>query len=106
MCENCQLRELNLEGLSGDDNRKLEVVADNFTLWHGAQLAVDTTLVSPVQRDGTAYPRTAAEDGIRLEIARTRKERKYPELLNTRRCRLVVTAMEVVDVGRRRLTLF
>ena len=56
---------------------------------------MDTTFVSPVRRDGTAYPRTATEDGVRLEAARRRKEVKYPELLNTRRCRLVVTAMEV-----------
>ena len=73
----------------------MKVVANNLPLWNGAQLAVDTTLVSPVRRDGTAYPRAVAEDGVRLEAARRRKEGKYPELLNTRRCRLVVTAMEV-----------
>ena len=32
---------------------------------------------------------------MRLEAARKRKEDKYPELLRHRRCRLVVTAMEV-----------
>ena len=48
-----------------------------------------------MRRDGTAYPRAAAEDGVRLEAARKRKEQRYPELLRTRRCRLVVTAMEI-----------
>ena len=84
-----------MEGLDDRDGRKLEVVANNLPLWNGAQLAVDTTLVSPVRRDGTAYPRAAAENGVRLEAARKRKEDKYPELLNTRRCKLVVTAMEI-----------
>ena len=93
--ENCLLRDLNLEGLTDTDGRRLEVVANNLPLWSGAQLGVDTTLVSPVRRDGTAYPRAAAEDGVRLEAARRRKEKKYLELLSTRRCRLVVTALEV-----------
>ena len=93
--ENYFLRELSLEGLSDTDGRRLEVVADNLPLWNGAQLGVDATLVSPVRRNGTAYPRAAAEDGVRLTAARKRKEQKYPELLHTRRCKLVVVAMEV-----------
>ena len=93
--ENYFLREFNLEGLSDTDGRRLEVVADNLPLWNGAQLGVDATLVSPVRRNGTAYPRAAAEDGVRLTAARKRKEQKYPELLHTRRCKLVVVAMEV-----------
>ena len=32
---------------------------------------------------------------MRLEVARTRKEQKYPELLDNRRCKLVVVAMEI-----------
>ena len=68
-----------------------------MSLWNEAQLAADTTLVSPVRGDGKDYPRAAAENGIRLEAARKRKEDKYPELLNTRRCKLVVTAMKVGD---------
>ena len=90
-----KLRELNLKGLSGKDNRKLEVVDDNLILWHGAELGVDIILVSPVCRDGTAYPRAAAEDEIRLKAARKRKEAKYAELLNIRRCKPVVIAMKI-----------
>ena len=77
------------------DSRRLEVLADNLPLWGGAQLGLDATLVSPVARNGTPYPRTAAEDGVRLLAARARKEAKYPELQHTRRCRLVVAAMEI-----------
>ena len=35
------------------DGRRLEVVADGLTLWGGAQLAIDTTLVSPFHQDGS-----------------------------------------------------
>ena len=77
------------------DARKLEVLADNLPLWNGAQLAVDATLVSPVRACGQAYPRAAVQNGVRLDAARRRKDTKYPELLNSRRCRLVVTAMEI-----------
>ena len=92
--ENQLLKDFNLKE-AVEDNRRLKVSAENLPLWSGAQLGVDATLVSPVHRDGTLYPRTAGEDGVRLEAARRRKEDKYPELLRHRRCRLVVAAMEV-----------
>ena len=56
-----------------------------------------------MRRDGTAYPQAAARDGVRLDAARTRKERKYPELLHTRRCKLVVCAMKVGALVRESL---
>ena len=34
--------------------RRLEIVVDGLLLISGAQLAVDTTMVSPLHRDGTA----------------------------------------------------
>ena len=37
----------------------LEVVACGLPLWHGAQIALDTTLVSPVRRDGQPHPGAA-----------------------------------------------
>ena len=64
-------------------------------MWGGAQLAIDVTLVSPVNRDGAPHPNAADQDGVQLMVARERKERKYRELLDSRRCRLVVVAMEV-----------
>ena len=36
-----------------------------------------------------------AEDGVALRAARGRKERAYPELVRSQRCRLVVFAVEV-----------
>ena len=92
--QNTLLREFNLEA-DVVDARKLEVLADNLPLWNGAQLAVDATLVSPVRANGQAYPQAAVKNGVRLEAARRRKEAKYPELVSSRRCRLVVTAMEI-----------
>ena len=50
------------------DGRRLEVVADGLTLWHGSQLAIDTTLVSPLRRDGSARFR-ADHDGAVLHVA-------------------------------------
>ena len=94
MQQNTLLREFNLEA-NVPDARKLEVLADNLPLWNGAQLAVDATLVSPVRANGEAYSRAAVKNGVKLKVARARKKQKCPELLNSRRCRLMVTAMKL-----------
>ena len=46
----------------------LPVVANGLPLFHGAQIAVDTTLV--LTRDGTPHSRRAREDGAALRQAR------------------------------------
>ncbi|CAK0830298.1 unnamed protein product [Prorocentrum cordatum] len=89
------LRDLNVDGVDPRDGRKIEVIANGLPLWGGAQLAIDATLVSPVRTDGTAQPRAADEDGVQLAVARGRKEATYPELIGSRRCRLVVLGLEV-----------
>ena len=62
----------------------------------GAQLAVDTTLVSPLHCDGSPHPGAANVAGAVLAAARRRKERTYPELSGPRsRARLVVLAGEI-----------
>ena len=94
MAENVLLRDLNLQGISSRDSRQIEVVANGLPLWGGAQLAVDATLVSPIRRNGRPQPHAADTDGIQLRTARRRKEQKYAELLRSRRCRLVVIAIE------------
>ncbi len=76
VAENVLLQSMNLPGISGHDGRQIEVVANCLPLFGGAQLAVDTTLVSPVRRDGTPQPRAAGVDGVQLLLARRRKERK------------------------------
>ena len=76
--------------------RRLEIIAYGLPSWRGAQLAIDTTLVSPIRADGTARHHPAHRDGVALEEARRTKERKYPELAgNGGRARLVVVAAEV-----------
>ena len=76
--------------------RRLGIVADGLTLWRGAQLAVDTTMVSPLRRDRSPKPRAANHDGAALEAARRKKENTYPELVGEGgRARLVVLATEV-----------
>ena len=92
---NVFLRDMNID-IPVVDERRIEVVANGLPLWHGVQLAVDTTLICPLGRDGAPHPRAAIEPGICLVRAQQRKrERTYPELLQARRCRLVVMGFEV-----------
>ena len=69
---------------------------DGLPFFQGAQLAVDTTLVCPLFREGEAKPRTATTSGVCLKVARRRKEARFPELAGDGgRARLVVLAGEV-----------
>ena len=88
------LRELNL-GLPITDARRLEVVANGLPSFHGAQVAVDVTLVCPIQRDGCPRPGADTEPGLALAQAEERKSRTYPEFGQQGRCKLVVLALEV-----------
>ena len=100
---NVFLRELDL-GVGGVLDRRLEVVVNGLPLFNGAQLAVDTTLVSPIRRDGTPRPRAHEVNGIALKHARRHKETTYPELAGRGgRARLVVIAgeSEVVSPPKR-----
>ena len=54
---NVRLRDLNVDA-ARQDERRIEVIANGLALWGGAQLAVDTTLVSPVTSAGA--PRRSA----------------------------------------------
>ena len=65
-------------------------------LWHGAQVAIDAAMVSPLGRDGQPRGSSARQAGAVLEqAARRKRETTYPELLTARRCRLVVFGIEV-----------
>ena len=90
-----KLRDMILSDIRSRDTRNVEVVANGLPLWGGAQLVVDTTLVSPWKGDGSPQPRAADADGAQLATARRRKEVAYPELTRSRRCRLVVLGLEV-----------
>ena len=47
-----RLADLNIPHVQHLDDRRIEVIANGLALWGGAQLAVDTTLVSPLTRAG------------------------------------------------------
>ena len=82
--------------LGGVDGRRLEVVVEGLPVFHGAQLAIDTTLVFPLRADGVPHRQCATSDGAALQAVRRRKERTCPELSGTQgRARLVVLAAEV-----------
>ena len=64
------VRDLDLDLHNAGDARRLEVVADGLPLFGGAELAVDTTLVSVLRGDGSARDRGSAKDGVVLAVAR------------------------------------
>ena len=90
-----RVADLNIDQLHRHDDRRIEVIANGLNLWGGAQLAVDTTLVSPLTQDGQPRTHAGTYRWAALHAARRSKERTYPELLATRRCKLVVLAIEV-----------
>ena len=90
------VREMDLVPNDRVDNRRLEVVSDGLPLFGGAQLAIDTTLVSALWRDRTSRPQADSIDGVALAVARRNKARTYPEFSGgDGRARLVVLAAEV-----------
>ena len=85
------------------DDRSIEVVANELSLWHVAQQAVDATIVSPVMRAGE--PGADVHPGRVVDFAARRKrnetyfffikKKAYFELVRARRCRLVVVGVDV-----------
>ena len=63
-------------------------------LYHGRQIALDATIVSALRADGDSRERAGLTDGVALRVARARKLVKYHELLASRRCHLLVAAVE------------
>ena len=61
------------------DGRRIEVVVDGLPVRGGAQVAIDTTLVCALFRDGVPRRGAARSDGVALNAARTKKEATYPE---------------------------
>ena len=95
VANNVFLRDMNLD-VPLADARRIEVLANGLPLYQGAQVAVDTTLVSPVSRDGTARARADREPGAAAsDAARRKRQETYPEILAARRCKLVVVGLEV-----------
>ena len=90
---NVMVRDLDLVPQERVDGRRLEVVADGLPLFHGAQLAVHTTVVAPLKRDGTPQLGSVDVVGPALVRARPRIDRRHG------RDRLVVLACETGEVG-------
>ena len=67
------VRDLDLP-VAVNDARRLEVVVDGLPVYGGAQLAVDTTLVSALHCDGTARRGAANRDQVAFAEPRRRKE--------------------------------
>ena len=78
---NVRVQDLDLARPDVLDNRRLEIVADGLSLFHGAQLAIDTTVVSVLKRDGTPHQRCADVDGAALLAARRRLRPPIPSLV-------------------------
>ena len=92
---NVFVRDMDLANFENLDERRFEVVADGLPLHGGAQLAIDTTMVTPLHNNGVAR-RASSRKGLALEVARKRKEITFPELAGEGgRARLVVLATEV-----------
>ena len=96
MTTNVLVRDLDLLLPEAADNRRLEVIANGLPIFGGSQLALDTTLVFALHCDGSPHTGAADTDGVVLQRARRRKERRYPELVGRgSRARLVVLAIEI-----------
>ena len=90
---NAFLRDMNVN-VAATDERRIEVLAQDLPCFGGAQLAVDITLRCVLSSAGEPHPNTADVDGAALMVAREDKERIYPELTTSGRCRLVAVAIE------------
>ena len=89
---NAFLQDMNVH-VAATDERRIEVIAKDVPCFGGAQLAVDVTLRCVLSSTGEPHPNTADVDGAALAAARADKERTYPELTTSGRCRLVVVAI-------------
>ena len=83
------LRDLDISPIGSTDSRRLEVVEEGLSLY-GGQLAIDATLVSALEGDGTHRRKANTTDGVALLEARQNKS-----LESNGRAQLVVIQNEV-----------
>ena len=84
---NVSLRDLNLD-LPAADGRRIEVVANNFPIWQGAHIGVDTTIVSSWRRDGEPRPGTGTRP----------PSRRRPQTAANSSCKLAMDASTLDDI--------
>ena len=92
--ENVSLHEAGV-AVDVQDGRNIEIVAAGLPIHQGVPLAIDATMVSPLQTGGEPHPQAQSRIGVALARARRAKESTYPELLTSSRLRLLVAAIEV-----------
>ena len=90
---NAFLRDM-IVHVPANDERRIEVLAQDLPCFGGAQLAADITLRSVLGSSGEPQPHAAHVDGALLFAARRDKEAAYTELATSTRCMLVVVAIE------------
>ena len=79
------LNQMNLPHPS-QDSRAIEVLVNGLPLRHGAQVAADATLVSPVGHDGMPHRRADTHPRVAVqEAARRKRTQTYPEFHNSPR---------------------
>ncbi len=91
--ENVTLFEAGVD-VDPEDGRHIEIVATGLPLHQGIPLAVDATIVSPLQADGQPHPHADERPGVALGRGRHSKETTYPELLESSRLRLLTAGVE------------
>ena len=74
MTTNTRVADLNIPSVHLLDDRRMEVIANGLPLWGGCQLAVDTTLVSPLTREGQPRRWNGRYAGAAWMPAATRSE--------------------------------
>ena len=88
------LRDTNAVVHDPQDRRQLDMVVYGISP-NGVPLCCDSTMVSPLRRDGQHRPRTFDTDGAALREAEQRKRRRYRELTTGQSGRLMVLSCEV-----------
>ncbi|CAK0900915.1 unnamed protein product, partial [Prorocentrum cordatum] len=88
------LRDTNAVVHNPLDRRQLDLVVYGISP-NGVPLCCDSTMVSPLRRDGWHRPRTFDTDGAALLVAERRKRRRYHELTTGHSGRLMVLSCEV-----------
>ena len=81
-------------GVASADERRIELLAQGLPNRTGSQIAVDVILRTVLTACGAPKSRAAVEDGVVAKSARADKAAKYPEIVDSRRCELVVLALE------------
>ena len=76
---NTRLMNLNIDNIQRQDDRRIEIIANGLPLWGGVQLAIDTTLVSPLTRASEPRSRAGRYAGAAVQDAQTfRKNARTP----------------------------